>query len=277
MPTRSDAEGPSRPHDWTPTSGNSAPEPRDTWNQWSLPALQPTPAIALAPQPPRRAVRALLEVVVSSGLVTQVLLMGVLAQVGVAPSLSIGYVATLVLLDTALLLVLIAFFLARSGDSLTGVLLGRRRPAAEVTAGLWLTPVVFAVVIALGSAILRFAPWLHNLEQNPLEAMLKSPRDAVLFGVVVIVGGGLREEVQRAFLLTRFEQSLGGMWVGLAISSVAFGAGHLVQGHDAAIITGVLGALWGVVYKARRSVVAPLVSHAIFDCAQIVLFRVGML
>jgi membrane protease YdiL (CAAX protease family) len=85
----------------------------------------------------------------------------------------------------------------------------------------------------------------------------------------VIVAGGIREEIQRAFLLHRFEQWLGGGGVGVLVTSVAFGAGHLIQGVDAAIATGLLGAFWGVVYLRRRSIVAPMISHAGFDLLQI--------
>ena len=45
-----------------------------------------------------------------------------------------------------------------------------------------------------------------------------------------------------------------------------------VQGADAAITTGVLGAFWGIAYLRRRSVVAPVISHAGFDLLQIVVF-----
>jgi membrane protease YdiL (CAAX protease family) len=55
-------------------------------------------------------------------------------------------------------------------------------------------------------------------------------------------------------------------------ASVAFGAGHLLQGADAAIATGVLGAFWGIIYLRRRSVVAPVVSHSGFNLLQIVQF-----
>jgi membrane protease YdiL (CAAX protease family) len=51
---------------------------------------------------------------------------------------------------------------------------------------------------------------------------------------------------------------------------VAFGAGHLMQGRDAAIVTGTLGAAWGTLYLLRRSVIAPAVSHAGFNTAEIV-------
>ena len=121
-------------------------------------------------------------------------------------------------------------------------------------------------------AIRYLAPSLHTVEMNPLEGLLTSSRDRWLFALVVLVAGGVREEIQRAFLVHRFEVWLGGGTVGVIVTSVAFGAGHLLQGYDAAIVTGLLGALWGVIYLRRRSAVAPMVSHAGFDLLQIIQF-----
>jgi hypothetical protein len=42
-----------------------------------------------------------------------------------------------------------------------------------------------------------------------------------------------------------------------------------------AIATGILGAFWGIAYLRRRSVVAPVVSHAAFDLLQIAVFLVS--
>ena len=56
----------------------------------------------------------------------------------------------------------------------------------------------------------------------------------------------------------------------VAVTSAAFGAGHFVQGVDASIATGLLGAFWGLTYLRRRSCVAPMVSHAGFDLVQVV-------
>ena len=56
---------------------------------------------------------------------------------------------------------------------------------------------------------------------------------------------------------------------GLIIVSVAFGAGHAMQGWDATIATGLLGLTWGWLYLRRRSAVAPIVSHAGYNALQI--------
>jgi membrane protease YdiL (CAAX protease family) len=118
-------------------------------------------------------------------------------------------------------------------------------------------------------------PSLHNVADNPLTGLLKNPREAVMFACVALFAGGVREEVQRAFLLTRFERDLGGPVVGLVVTSIAFGAGHAaLQGWDAALATGLLGAVWGVIYLRRRSAIAPMVSHAGFNSLEIVRYLV---
>ena len=63
-----------------------------------------------------------------------------------------------------------------------------------------------------------------------------------------MIAGGVREEIQRGFVLRRFEQYLGGGAVGLVVFSALFGLGHLEQGRDVALATAILGAFWGAVF-----------------------------
>jgi membrane protease YdiL (CAAX protease family) len=90
-----------------------------------------------------------------------------------------------------------------------------------------------------------------------------------MFLIVVIVAGGVREELQRAFLLSRFRDGLGLPWLGLFITSLAFGLGHTLQGFDAAIITGTLGAIWGFMYLTRGGALASIVSHSLFNSGEL--------
>ena len=57
-------------------------------------------------------------------------------------------------------------------------------------------------------------------------------------------------------------------------TSVAFGLGHYYEGHDAVLVTAALGAFWGTAYLARRSVAAPMVSHAGFNLLQVLQFLI---
>lgn len=217
--------------------------------------------------------RALLEVLLCSDYPTQVALAASFAAFGFRPqsstSLSLAYVAAISLADTVLLIGLIVVLLRARGESLREVLFGSAPLLSEAWAGIPLLFVAFGVATFSLLMIQVLAPWLHTMPHNPLQDLVKTPNDAALFSVVVIVAGGVREEVQRAFLLRRFERWLGGAQVGLVLTSLAFGAGHFIQGADAAVTTGLLGAFWGAVYLRRRSIGAPVVSHAGFNLVQI--------
>ena len=222
---------------------------------------------------------ALIEVLICSEYPTQLALNATFIALGYGPytsdgGLRIGYVVGLSLLDAALLIGLVILFLRAHEESPRDVLLGDRSVPREIAAGIPMTFIALAIGIAVLFLVQRFAPQLHTVPENPLQGLLRSKRNALLLGLVVIVAGGVREEIQRAFLLHRFEQWLGGGFVGVVITSAAFGAGHLYEGIDAGLATALLGAFWGIVYLRRRSMIAPMVSHAGFDLLQIVQFIV---
>jgi membrane protease YdiL (CAAX protease family) len=189
--------------------------------------------------------------------------------------LNVGFVVALSLGDAVLLVGLILLMLYVHGERPREVLFGRRPVVGEALLGVPLAAMALVAGAAIILTIQRFAPSLHTVPDNPLQDLLQRPRDAWLFALVVFVAGGLREEIQRAFLLHRFDVWLGGPIVGLVVTSVGFGAGHLFQGVDAAITTGLLGAFWAAVYLRRRSAAAPIVSHAGFDLVQIVPYMLG--
>ena len=216
-----------------------------------------------------------LEILLCSGYPTQLTITFLLLAAGMSPlidgkELSARFVFTLTILDTVVLLSLIFWLLLRRGESPRQVFLGDRPVAGEIGIGFLSLPLVIALVVALMMTILRFAPTLRNVPQNPLEAFLGTQTGLAMFLLIVIVGGGVREELQRAFLLHRFRSDLGQPWMGVVITSVAFGMGHTLQGRDAAIVTGALGALWGVIYVVRRSAVGPIVSHSLFNSFELV-------
>ena len=218
--------------------------------------------------------QALVEVVLCSGFPTQLGLGIVLMAAGMRPfdqggRLSAPYVVTVSLVDTALLLVLVWGFLRLHGERPLEVVAGRRPWIGEVLLALPLLVLVAVAVVAALVSVRAWAPWLHNVGRNPFETLLGDRTTAITMAIVAIIAGGIREEVQRAFVLHRFDRYLGGGWLGLVLFSVAFGGGHAIQGWDVAIATGVMGAIWGAVYLVRRSAVAPMVSHALFNVAEV--------
>jgi len=222
---------------------------------------------------------AALEVILCSGFPTQILIIVILSTFGVKMRLANGglsspFVFALTLIDTILLVGLVVFFMRAHGESVTEQLLGWRPRWREALLGLVLIPASFLVVIAVLLVVQLVAPWLRNVPHNPLQDLVHDRWDAVIFAFVVMVAGGLREEIQRGFVLRRFEQYLGGGAAGLLIFSALFGLGHLEQGYDVAFATAVLGAFWGGIYLRRRSILAPVVGHAGFNLAQVAKFLI---
>ena len=232
----------------------AVPMPRSTWPTW-------------------------IEILLCSGYPTQFAIGLALQAAGLPPtqdgSLSASFVFALTLLDTLLLLSLIFAFLLRRGESPRRVFLGERPVAREAAVGVLSVPVAMTIVIVVSVIVRRFAPSLRTVPDNPLEAFVGTQAGFLMFLFVVIVAGGVREELQRAFLLHRFRFDLGQPWMGLFITSLSFAMGHTLQGLDVAIITGLLGALWGVIYLVRGSAVAPVLSHSLFNSGELlrVFFR----
>lgn len=239
------------------------------------PGLEPDTARQPRTQSGSERLTAFVEVLLCSDFPTQIALGAAFAALGLLPqdgNLSLTYIAALALSDSVLLIALIAVLVRARGERLRDLLLGQRPLLSEMRAGVPLIFLAFAIVVVLLLTLQAVAPWLRTVPHNPLQDLVSTPRDAVLFGLVLIVAGGLREEVQRAFLLQRFERWLGGAKVGLVVTSVAFGLGHFLQGADAAVATAVLGAFWGSVYLRRRSIGSTFVSHAGFNLVQVLQF-----
>jgi membrane protease YdiL (CAAX protease family) len=238
------------------------------------PVPEPSYISVHRPVLPLQRLGALVEILICSGFPTQILLIVVLRAFGLnmldgAGALSPPFVFTVSLLDAAVVVGLVFMFLRAHHESARAVLLGERGVIREALLGIAILPAVFMLVMLILVLILRFAPDLHNVARNPLEDMLRTRGDAMIFAVVVMIAGGVREEVQRGFIAHRCGQYLGGALLGVTVYSVFFGLGHFEQGYDAMIATGLLGLLWGLLYVARRSIVAPMVSHAAFNLAQL--------
>jgi membrane protease YdiL (CAAX protease family) len=242
--------------------------------------LPATPAPWLSRSQQR--VVAVIEILMCSSVPTQVLIAGLLGALGLAPrtpgdQLSLPFVFALSLADSALLIALMVVFLRVHGESPRLLWRGRRRLVPEVSLGLALVPITVVAAGLLMTSILTFFPSLHNVPTNPFETLVAGGYgDAAMIGVIAIVAGGLREELQRAFLLRRFEQHFGGAAVGVVVLSTAFGLGHVMQGWDAAVTTGLLGAFWAIVYLWRRSSIAPILSHAGFNSIEVLRVAIGL-
>jgi membrane protease YdiL (CAAX protease family) len=244
--------------------------------QSSLDTEAPVPLEDRPARTTRRMV-ALAEVVGASGFPSQLGLSLLLIGLGVQPldergGLALRYVATVWVLDVVVLLGFISWRLRATGESLRGLLLGTKPVRRELLLGLALVPLLLAAVTVVLGGIRLVVPALHNVATNPFEGLVQSPLDAWTLGAMAVLSGGIKEEAQRAFVLHRFDQHLGGAWVGLVPFSVVFGLGHAIQGWDIGVVTTLLGLFWGVLYLRRQSATATVVSHSGFNVIQILQF-----
>ena len=225
--------------------------------------------------------QALGEMAVCSSVPTQLAIGWTLRVAGWSPvddggALRLGFITALTLLDTIALIALMVVLMRARGERPAALWLGGRPVLRELVAGITHVPVVFGIGATLLLTMRTLMPQLHNVNVNPFEALAgHSLQNAALLGLVAIVAGGVREELQRAFLLDRFERYLGPSWLGVVFLSTAFGLGHLLQGRDAAIATGAMGAFWAVIYLRRRSSLAPMVSHALFNSLEVLIIAVA--
>jgi uncharacterized protein len=257
-----------------PDLARGGDSPASDTNPYAAPTQAPQAELPPEPSPRDRAT-ALFEVLLCSSLPTQVLLGAVLYVIGITPtaadgSLRLPFVLALSLADTVLVIALMVLFLHRHGESAREVWIGARPIGREVLRGIGYIPLILLMVTVLINGIRLFFPSLHNVTNNPLQPLASgSLLQAAVFASITIVAGGVREELQRAFLLRRFEQYLGGGDVGVIVLSIGFGLLHSSQGWDAAIATGAIGMFWALVYQARRSAIAPIVSHAGFNSVEV--------
>jgi len=221
----------------------------------------------------RKRLGSLAEILLALGVPTDILASLTLAHFPAVsdPLASVKALAAFTTLSSLLLLSLIGILQRMRGESFFGSFLGpRSRLGKEALRGLLWVPAIFAVAYLLKSFFLHAAPSVYSGEKNVLEEMMRSPGDLALFLFVALFTGGIKEEFQRAFVIRRFEAGWGPAWIGALLFAGYFGYGHRVQGLDEAIIAGLIGLAWGLLFIARKSVVAPAVNHGLYDALELI-------
>ncbi|MBI4483077.1 MAG: CPBP family intramembrane metalloprotease, partial [Acidobacteria bacterium] len=181
------------------------------------------------------------------------------------------WIALFLLLEASLLLLLLGCSQHLRGKSLKELGLRRQAYGVEVRLGMVLVPLLFLINLLMAGFFKYFLP-RHFAPRNPLLDLVRTPADLALLVIAGLLAGGIKEEVQRAFILRRFEMLLGSAGLGLALWSAYFGWGHQIQGLQNAVTAGLFGFLFGVIYLWRQSLVAPMVSHSLYDTTALLLY-----
>jgi len=196
--------------------------------------------------------------------------------------------------EACITLSLIVLFLRLRGERLRNIGWIGNKASREVLLGIGCVPLLFGSTLVVNIFFSVFLPEYVSTS-NPLLELIEDYSDLLLFLVSSIYVGGIKEEIQRAFILDRFERYLGailltpflrisgrsaseqagrrvGIIVGLVLWSLFFAFGHALQGIDNAVGAGILGLCFGLLYIWRRNLVAPMVAHALFDVTTLLIF-----
>jgi uncharacterized protein len=93
----------------------------------------------------------------------------------------------------------------------------------------------------------------------------KTPTERNVWVLVSITAGVCEEFLYRGWLLSLFSAALGSVWLGLLISSILFGFAHAYQGRKAILSTGILGAIFGIVFIVSGSLIPGQLLHTVMD------------
>lgn len=146
----------------------------------------------------------------------------------------------------------------------------RWEPRALLSAAA-LVPLLFVSVLFSGWIFHVFFPQYTSLE-NPLLEKIRTPLDLGAFMFAGVYAGGVKEEVQRAFILLRFERGLGGIYTGLILWSAVFGLGHYEQGWNSVFSASVLGLIFGWLFIRKRNLFTVITVHALYDVAVLAVY-----
>jgi membrane protease YdiL (CAAX protease family) len=217
----------------------------------------------------RDRIHALLEVLLVAGLLSSTIAYLPFALSGISHEAlvtSARFISLFVLVEACITVALLTLLLRVHGETLRHLGWRSDRLRADVFIGLVVVPVLFLMSGLISYFFRSYLPRYYT-EQNLLLETIRSPGDLALLIVSALFAGGIKEELQRAFVLVRFREYLGGAAPGLMLWSVVFAYGHYLQGVQGSVIAGLFGVLFGVIYLVRGSMVAPIVAHSVYDAA----------
>ena len=181
------------------------------------------------------------------------------------------WMAAVLIGEAAITLLLIGFLEGSSYSKGRGVFSLIRWSPADLVFSAAVVPVLFLAVFISGMVFEYFFPRFAS-QGNPVLELIQTPADLAAFMAAGIFSGGIKEEVQRAFILLRFEKCLGGIVTGLFLWSVLFGLGHYEQGWSSAFSAGILGLVFGGVFLWKRNIFTAISAHAIYDVTVLLVY-----
>ena len=220
--------------------------------------------------------QAVFEIILASGLVSSLLVALVFSSIfGLnrlnLEEMDVGFFVKYQMSESAVVFLILWILMKARRETLSGLGLCWKQWKTNVLLGILVAPCLIIVSGIVGAAFQLLLPE-YALEKNPLMEIIHSPRQLALFIVTAIVGGGVKEELQRAFILHRFHYHLGGAGVGLVVWSLAFGAGHYAQGVQGVCAAAIMGFVFGVLYLIRGNLILPITAHSVYNTLALLIY-----
>jgi membrane protease YdiL (CAAX protease family) len=103
---------------------------------------------------------------------------------------------------------------------------------------------------------------LHVSRQNIRFLAPQTSFELVLWIALSVTAGFCEETLFRGYLQKQFIAWTHSVHVGIFLSAITFGAGHLYQGAKSAVVITVFGLLFGILAQWRRSMRPGMLAHA---------------
>jgi len=132
-------------------------------------------------------------------------------------------------------------------------------------AGLLVAIIAALLIFNKGGSQQASAEQLSKAASSVRRLLPTTPTERAIWVVVALTAGICEEFLYRGWLLNLFGNALGSVWVGLAISSIVFGAAHAYQGRNGIIGTSVLGIVFGGVFVLCGTLFLGQILHAGID------------
>lgn len=109
------------------------------------------------------------------------------------------------------------------------------------------------------------APELRKAAGNLVKIVPVTDAEQKVYVVVALTAGLCEEFIYRGWLLHLFATALSSLWIGLILSSLAFGFAHLYQGRNVMISSTALGIVFGLLFIASGSLLPAQALHTAID------------
>lgn len=157
--------------------------------------------------------------------------------------------------------------------------IGKGKWHLDILIGLGLTIIYFLLVFVERATILRILPQGNPPSREVIDLMIGLTSNPILLalwlGPVVWIGVAIFEEIQRVFFMNcLWKLSENKIWQIFVIFFVAviWGVLHLYQGTFGIISVSIQGLVMGLYYFKYKRIWPLIISHALYDSIQIIMF-----